>query len=216
MNKAFKNVIPVLALMLISIMFSCTHKKIKKDSVIVPTEDVSTPTPAPTTPPLSVELVVVNVKLIAQSMATNNEISFLAKAEIKMHQVLQSKEFHDFMSARKMVQTNGRSSAEVATHLQSLKGEIPVNFYYAKMRNRYNPFGTSVVAYRQPPSNEININRAYYDSVHSDLCEYAGTLAHETVCHTLGGYDHDYYDTTERPFSVCYSINAAFEKICKK
>jgi hypothetical protein len=212
MNQDIKNVIPLLTLMAVSIMFSCTHK-IKKDSVKVPTEIVSVPTPAPVSSPLPVELGTVNVKLIPMNTLSKDEIILTINAQEKMNQVVQSKCFYDFMANRKMIQTNNRTDEEVAKHIQSIKGEIPVNFYYTAMKNRFNPFGTSAVAYRQPPSNQININRAYY-TARANLCEYAGTLAHESIGHSLGGYDHDYYATANRNYSVPYSLNFAFEKCC--
>lgn len=214
MNKDIKNVIPVLTLMLVSIMFSCSHKKVKESADKVPSADVSTPTPTPAGTTQPVDVGVANVKLVPQSMATKDEVAFLAKAEKKMNEVIQSKAFFDFMLNRNLVDTNGKTPREVAAHLQGISGTINVKYYFTKMKSRFNPFGTSVVAYRKPPSNDININRAYYDPSYSSVCEFAGTLAHESVCHSLGGYDHDYYDTTERPFSVCYSINTAFEKLC--
>ena len=212
MNKAFKNVIPVLSLMLISIMFSCTHKKIKKDSVIVPTEDVSTPTPAPTTPPLSVELGVANVKLTLTYGLRDYEIALIKKAQDKMNEVVQSSCFYNYISNRKMIQTNGMNSKQVAEFLQNIKGEVPVSFFYKAMKTRLNPFGSSVVAVRYPPSTQINFNRAYYGEG-SNLCEFSGTAFHETS-HALGEFDHDYYESDSRYYSVPYSINAAFEKCC--
>lgn len=211
MNKDIKNVIPVLSLMFVSIMFSCTHK-VKKDSVIVPTEDVSTPTPAPTNPPLPVELGVVNVKLIPTDGLKDYEITLVKKAQAKMNQVVQSQCFYDYISNRKMIQTNGMTPKQVAEFLQNMKGDVPVAFFYKAMRTRFNPFGSTVVAVRYPPSPQINFNRAYYGE-DSDLCEFSGTAFHETS-HSLGDFEHEYYETPTRVYSVPYSINAAFNNCC--
>ena len=63
---------------------------------------------------------------------------------------------------------------------------------------------TAAVAYRQPPGNTIYINRAHFDQY-----ELAGTLNHESVVHSLGGYDHPFEWTASRDFTVPYSISGA-------
>jgi hypothetical protein len=128
-----------------------------------------------------------------------------------MNKVIQSDCFKNFISQRALVQTNGKTAAQVAAHLQSLTGVIHANMYYRRMGF----LGTSAVAYRQPPSTDINLNRAYF-VVTLDTCEWASTVAHESVGHSLGGYDHDFNATAQRPFSVPYSINAAFDACCKE
>lgn len=206
MNKSIKNIIPLLTLMVVSILFSCTHKKVKKDSVSVPTESVSTPSPVPTGSPQDIDPGAVNVKFVTDSTATAAEKVLVAKAERKVFDVINSYCGQDFLKARDMVQTNGRSSEEVAAHLKSIKGTIPVHFYYKRF--------TSEVAVRYPPSTTINMNRNYYYG-DIDLCEFAGTLAHEGIGHVLGDYDHDYERTDRRNYSVPYSLNFMFQKCCK-
>jgi len=187
----------------LTLMFSCT-KNIKKDSVIVPTDSI--PTPSPVATPIDIELGVENVILVPDKTATEQEVVFTMKAQFKMNEVVRSQCFSDYLLKRKMIQTQGRSNQEVIDHIRSLKGTIPVSFYSKRF--------TSEMAVRYPPALQININRRYF-SPKSNLCEYAGTIAHESIGHSLGNYDHDFSYNKMREFSVPYSLNAAFWNCCK-
>ena len=139
--------------------------------------------------------------------STPSERIKIKKAGELLNRVVASACFKDFMAARKLIQTNGRAPSEVATHVQGLTGIVPVKMYYRRF--------TSAVAYRQPPSMEINLNRkAFWPDL--DDCEWGSTLAHESLGHSLGGYDHDYKWNAQRDFSVPYSLNAAFDACCAK
>jgi hypothetical protein len=143
--------------------------------------------------------------------STKEERVIIAKAGKLANQVFQSECFKEFISKRKMIQTEGRSSPEAAAHLQSLAGVVPVVMYYRRMGF----LGTSAVAFREPPSKTINLNRAHFWSG-LPLCEWASTMGHESIGHSLGEYGHDYRWSASRDFSVPYSINAAFEACCKE
>lgn len=134
--------------------------------------------------------------------STDDEKIKIASAGLKAAQVVQSQCFFDFMSSRSLIQTDGKSPLEVALHLQSLKGVVPVVMYY---RARWL---TSAVAYRQPPDITINLNSAYF-SVDDGDCKWGETMGHEAYGHALGGYDHDYNWSLSRSFSVPYSIGGA-------
>lgn len=146
--------------------------------------------------------------------STPAERTKIKSAELVLNRTIQSACFRDFMAGRKLIQTNGRTPAQVAAHIQGLTGVVPVKFYYRCMRSWKCPTGTSAVAYRQPPSMEINLNSAVYGPATSD-CEVASVEAHESVGHSLGGYEHTFDWTPERDFSVPYSINKAFDACCK-
>ena len=138
-----------------------------------------------------------------RAIATAAEIAYLVKI---------SDCFRRFMSTRRLIDTNGRTPGEVASHLQQLSGTIPVALYFrclAGSRDCASP--TSPVAYRQPPDNTIYLNRAYYDLARGDfdIYELAGSLAHEAIGHALGRYDHSYEWTPHRDWSVPYSISGA-------
>jgi len=213
MKKEIKNIIPLITLMMTVIMFSCT-KNIKKDSDHnVPSGVTPTSSPVENTPQVSVELGVGKVNLIPEEGTPREWVEYIAKGEKKMNEVVHSQCLSDFLSKRDMIQTNNRTPEQVVKHLQSLNGNITVKLYYTRLKSKFNPFGTSAVAYRQPPSNDININTAYF-TYQGNACEFSGTLAHESLAHSLGGYDHSYYDSSDREFSVPYSLNKAFEKCC--
>ena len=138
----------------------------------------------------------------------------ILSAGIKANEVVQSQCFHDFIANRKLIQTNGRTPQEVADHLQSLSGVVPVRMYYSAF--------TSAMAYRQPPELAINLNRKFFNTSQSD-CYWAATLGHESIGHSLGGYGHDFNYSPSRSYSVPYSIGGgdaaqggdAFKKCCK-
>jgi hypothetical protein len=171
-----------------------------------------TPGPSPTTPqpPSSGDRIVFKP---VDYYSTPAERKKIASAGKKVNEVIQSQCFFDFISQRKLIQTGGRTPLEVANHLKSLSGEVPVVMYYRKY--------TSAVAYRQPPEITINMNRKYFSPSMSD-CDWAATMAHESVGHSLGNYGHDYNYNRARSFSVPYSIGggdtisggSAFDKCC--
>lgn len=147
--------------------------------------------------------------------STKTERVKILKASKKINEVISSQCFANEILNRSMIDTNNKSSEEVLKHLQSLNGIIPVKMYSRCMRLGFRcPAPTSAVAFRQPPQTIINLNRfAFYNTI-SD-CDWASTMAHEGLGHSLGGYGHDFNWSKLRNFSVPYSINYAFEKCCK-
>lgn len=172
---------------------------------------VSTPTPAAspviiTSPTPSASPVMTAGKVEFKPVdyyTTKAQRLKIIKAAVKMNEVVQSKCFYDFLSKRKMIQTNGRTPEQVAKHLQSLSGVIPVEMYDPGWFSK-------AVAYRQPPGLTIHLSYRYF-YVEMDDCEWASTMAHESLGHSLGEYDHDFDWSPSREFSVPYSITHAFE-----
>lgn len=182
-----------------------------------PTSEVS-PEPIVTTSPVPAGTAYVTFAPV-EYYSTPAERTKIKSAELVLNRTIQSACFRDFMAGRKLIQTNGRTPAQVAAHLQSLTGTVPVNMY-SRCLGAW-PC-TSAVAYRQPPSMAINLNRnAFYPSMTD--CAWAKTLGHESLGHSLGGYDHDYDWSPSRSFSVPYSIGGAdkaqggdaFDACCK-
>jgi hypothetical protein len=178
------------------------------DSATPAVQSSVTPTPAPAGTP-----VMGHITLISDhDYTTEAERKKIAEAEILLNRIFQSACFFDALANRKLVQTEGRTPVEVATHLQSLSGQLPVQIYY-RCWGRW-PC-TSAVAYRDVGSDIIHLNRAYF-TLKLESIEWASTLGHEGVGHVLGGYGHDFKATTRRPYSVPYSINYAIEKCGKE
>ena len=143
---------------------------------------------------------------------TDAERASLAAAAAIVNTVRSSDCFRGFIASRALVETLGRSSGEVAAHLQTIRGVVPVAFYYrCDSLSATCQAPTQAVAYRQPPEVKIFINRAHFDVARSgfDSYELAGTLAHEALGHLLGGYGHPFAWTPSRDFSVPYSISGA-------
>ncbi len=146
---------------------------------------------------------------------TTPEWEKIKKASIKLNETIQSKCFSDFMSSRKLIQTQGRTPAQVATQIQALKGSVEIKMYFRSLAE------TSAIAYRQPPETAINLNRAKFTTTLSD-CTWASTMAHETM-HSLLNYDHSFEWNTQRSYSIPYSVGgadqaqggSAFDRCCK-
>jgi hypothetical protein len=137
-------------------------------------------------------------------------------AEVLMNKIVQSQCFYEAIDRRALIQTDGRTSHEVAKHLQGLRGDLPVEMYYRCMRRGLRCLApTTAVAYRQPPAATVHLNQAYFYTG-LDTLEWASTLGHEGLGHSLGNYDHDFKWTSQRVLSVPYSINYAIEKCGKE
>jgi len=147
-----------------------------------------------------------------EGKATDAEVKAIARAGKIANVVKNSDCFRTFMATRKLLQTNGRTSEEVASHLQEVSGRIPVEFYFRCLSGSSGCGSpTSAVAYRLPPDNTIYINLGYYKIglLDFDIYELAGSLAHEAIGHALGGYQHSFEWSPVRDFSVPYSISGA-------
>jgi len=175
-------------------------------SIASPAGLVPSPTPSASPAPSPTPSFSPHVRFIPDEYYTTPaERAKIGSAGLKAAQVIQSPCFADFMSKRALIQTNNRTAAQVAAHLQALSGSVSVMMYYRCMHG----LGcSSAVAYRQPPSTEIHLNRAYFTTALSD-CTWASTLGHESYGHALGGYDHAFKWSPSRSYSVPYSIGGA-------
>ena len=134
----------------------------------------------------------------------------------KMNEVVQSQCFFDFMSKQKLNTTNGRTPSQVAAHLQSLAGTIPVEMYDPG-------WFSNAIAYRQPPRLTIHLSYNHF-SPSMDDCDWAETMGHESLGHSLGEYDHTMKWTRAREDTVPYVIGgriksyggSAFDLCCKR
>lgn len=172
----------------------------KKSSPVYVVEASPTPTP-----------IVVDKKGVefipVKNYSTTTEKQIILKAAAKLDETIKSDCFAGFIKNRKMIQTKGKSSEEVLQDILSLSGDVPVVMYYRR-------FGTAI-AYREPPSKTINLNRRVFTQ-DTPLCDWASTMGHESLGHSLGNYDHSYKWTKERIYSVPYSIGEAIDHCCLK
>jgi hypothetical protein len=134
------------------------------------------------------------------------EAQKVAAGELILNDIVHGECFEKFMLGRNLVQTGNRSNAQVVAHLRSFDTTIKVNMYY-----EWFPKGQAVLAYRQPPSKIVYMNRHVFKPTY-DSCEWSSTLLHESA-HVFG-YSHDYERTTRRPNSVPYQLNGAVGACC--
>lgn len=141
------------------------------------------------------------VKFINHSAA---EIKKNQAAIEKIKEVVKSDCFKNELMSRKLIQTNGKTNAEVLEIMLNSKVNIRLSMY----RKRF----SSVNGYTYDKSDVINLNRKYHD--YYGVCSVANNLAHEALGHK-NGFSHDYKPNLQRPFSVPYSLNVIFEKCCR-
>jgi hypothetical protein len=132
---------------------------------------------------------------------TQKDLERVKSAEAKINAMVKSECFEKFLLARPMIQTEGRTNAEVIAHLRQANLEVPVVMYYKNNR---------VVGYRQPPSPTIYTNRKFHAG--TTPCNAGSNLFHEWS-HSLV-YGHSFKATRSRPYSVPYSLNAVVSKCC--
>lgn len=175
------------------------------DSVLVP-PSVETPSTLPSATPVSDVNAGGEIKFNpVEYYTTPQERTIIKSAEKKLNEIKSSKCFHDFIAQRKMIQTQNKTSLQVADHIASLSGSVDVVMYYSRF--------SSAVAFRQPPELKINLNRKFFYQS-TPLCEYVSTMLHESL-HALAEYEHDYQWNAQRDYSVNYSANFAVDACCK-
>lgn len=170
-------------------------------------EKISEPSPSPT--PSQMPGIQFNSVAYYSTVAERAKIQTAALAVAR---TIASPCFADFMSARKLIQTNGRTPPQVVDHIRGLAGIVPIEMYYRR-------FG-SAVAYRNEGSPTIHLNRRAFGTSMTD-CEWGATMAHESL--HVYGYGHDYNWSASRSYSVPYSVGGgdraqggdAFGKCCK-
>lgn len=133
---------------------------------------------------------------------TEKERALLAQAQIKANETLHSKCFEDFMLKWGLIQTEGKTAAQVVAHLRQVRLTVPVHYYYKN---------NSTVGYRRPPYPDVYFNRRFHTFY--DACETAANAVHEWS-HVVG-YDHPSNRTSTRGRTVPYAINSAHEKCCR-
>lgn len=146
--------------------------------------------------------------------ASDDQVQLVTSAEALIQTTTDSECFHDFILKRALVMdqdsdnsTNGMTNMEVLLKIRLASGQIPVVVYHQPW---WKP--SSVAGYRNVGETTIHLRDTSLDS----MCDTASLIAHEAIGHVIGGWDHDYEPTEERPFSVPYSINQGFTECCGK
>ena len=143
------------------------------------------------------------VNVLSTTNFTEKEKEKLAAYIPVMNNTIASKCFSDFLTSRNMIKTSNKTAEQVIHDLRTRQVEVHLIAYYKRF--------SKVHGYTYPDVNKIWLNRKYHSS--ASLCSEASNLGHE-LSHKLG-YGHNYKATQSRPFSVPYTINAAFTFCCK-
>lgn len=196
----------ILILALLTYLVSCSTLKPSSDQVQsqVPPDQDTASKPVPENPISDIDFGAVIYSPV-DGYATAQEKAMIKKAGELVNNTLHSQCFRDYMASRKLIQTKNLSNQEVIEQISRLSGLVAVSMYL----NRW----SSAMAYRQPPELKINLNRKYF-SASGKACEWASTMAHETM-HALLNFEHSFKWTPEREFSVPYSTGMAVDYCCR-
>lgn len=176
---------------LLILAYSCASRKPVYESTVISTNSSGN------------EAKVNLVKVLSTTGFSEAEEAKLKKYIPVMNNTIASKCFEDFIKARPgLHSTQDKNAVDVVKHLRTSKVKIHLITYYKRF--------SRVAGYTYSNDNRIWLNRKYHAG--ASLCSEASNLAHE-VSHILG-YTHSYKASKSRPFSVPYSINAAFTACC--
>lgn len=196
----------LLLLMLLIFNFSCASYKKKVDhnsdnSTTVEEIEVTEGEVGETEPP------VIPVEADKDTLQVKEFINFTREEIDKfwivvgiLDKAVKSQCFEDvFLNQEKLVDTNGKTPAEVVNDLRTKKPVVSFQMYYKN---------NGTVGYTYSNTNNIWMNKKFHNRMKD--CERAGNIGHE-LSHKRG-YGHDYKRTANRPYSVPYTINRAVEK----
>ena len=141
-----------------------------------------------------------SVKFDPVKSYTEKELGVLEVSTKMINEMIPSECFKTFMLNRELIQTNGLTNTQVIEKLHT-PSTVPLVMYYSN---------NSTVGYRNVGSPTIYTNRKFHAG--ASACANASNLFHE-VSHVIG-FGHDKKANKNRPYSVPYSINAAFSACC--
>lgn len=164
----------------------------------------------PVNTPVSKEANYTNDKKVKSFVNVTKYTNFTKEEKVKaskyiplMDNVINSNCFEEFMIARDLRKTNGKTNKEVVQHIRKSTVDIELIMYFKRF--------SKVAGYTENGATWIKLNRKYHAG--ASFCSEASNLAHE-LSHKIN-YGHDFKATIDRPLSVPYSINAAFKSCCK-
>ncbi len=142
------------------------------------------------------------------------EAKIFEQVNVLADQVVQSQCFADhFIKPEyrsQLIQTNGLSRQGVVSLIQGTKIVVPVEMYYDK---------GNVAGYTNPSTPVVFLNRYFrtqwdYDNGYWGVCAEVSNGVHEATHKAPMSFDHDFNNTSRRPYSVPYSANFAVDACC--
>lgn len=192
------------------------------DPVSTPTPS-ATATPVPSSTPASGDKGTGGLKVVIHTSTnfSSSGLVLLEQARVVLEKVLNSEEFKQqvlhftYQGEEMFVQNNGYTNLEIYNLMmagaEQLPDPTPANQTMDLFTELYNG-GSGVIGYTDPSVPTIFMNSYYYNSYTPG--EVAGNMTHEWL-HKLG-FDHDYYSTARRPYSVPYAIGYIAEDLAAK
>jgi len=140
-------------------------------------------------------------------------VNILKEAVKKVNETVASQCFEDFIIDRAIKKpgqkyslhtTNGKTAKQVVDDLRSGTAKIRLQYYTSRK---------GVIGYTYPNTDKIWTNWRFYAG--ATACNRASNLGHEGSHKAPFKYGHAFKATYSRPWSVPYTINAAFKACCK-
>jgi hypothetical protein len=142
------------------------------------------------------------IQVTAIRGATEAEKAEIYQEALLAGEVVKSHCFESFLLPRPMIDLGGLTRDQAVAKVRGASVAVEIELYSAWL--------SRVVGYRNPGDNVIHKNRRFFAG--ASPCDRASNDAHE-ASHIIG-FEHSFQPTVSRPFSMPYSINAAFSACC--
>jgi hypothetical protein len=180
-------------------------KRLFFGSVVVPPTQAVITVPVAVPPSTSTVKPERNITIVGNNSCNPNELKRIPLIVDKMYSVIFSDDFMAWMcnpsNRLDLEQTNGLTARQCVELLRTKQADAILAFYFSRL--------TSTVGYRNDGSNIIYCNRKFHNNF--SILDEASNVTHE-ISHLMG-FDHDFQNTSRRPYSFPYRINAAFDGI---
>ena len=155
---------------------------------------------------------------------SEQDLQKLQKAVVILERVINGEELKneilhfEYKGDHSFHQNNGLSNIEIfkllMTGAELLKPEVDHTMDFdLTLYKSFNPW-SKVKGYTTPDSMRIYLNTRFYRRNSWTPIDIAANLAHEWT-HKMG-FEHDYYDNEDRPFTVPYAIGSLISEVARK
>ena len=165
------------------------------------------------------------VNVLGRSNFTENQSAQLGRVSTLLNHALNGEDFKNavlnfsYQGKKQFVQNNGMTNEQIyhflmsgaekypTAQLANEKADMNLTIYYPRWYSR-----SSAVAFTSTSDPFLHIYNNYYNT--ALLSELSNTLVHEWT-HKMG-FDHDYKNTPQRPFSVPYGVGGIIEGLVSR